>query len=84
MRLRFKLARGAVAIAASICLLSGYAASTKTFYANPAKVRDTQLCRTYLEAAPSGNPTIRLRHGSGSDPSWAHARDHEPYCRQRG
>lgn len=31
--------------------ISGCAASSKTFYANPAKVQDTQLCRTYLEAA---------------------------------
>lgn len=29
----------------------GCAASSKTFYANPAKVKDTQLCRTYMEAA---------------------------------
>jgi hypothetical protein len=32
-------------------LLSGCAASSKTFYANPGKVRDTQLCRTFLDAA---------------------------------
>lgn len=32
-------------------LLTGCSASSKSFYANPAKIRDTQLCRTYLEAA---------------------------------
>ena len=44
----------ATAFAAAV-LLSGCAASTKTFYANPGKVKDTQLCRTFLEAAEKGN-----------------------------
>lgn len=36
-------------------LVSGCAASPKTFYANPAAVKDTTLCRTFLEAAEKGD-----------------------------
>jgi len=41
----------AAVVVAIASMLSGCAASPKTFYANPAKVKDTQLCRTFLEAA---------------------------------
>lgn len=43
------------ALVAVTALLSGCAASSKTFYASPAKVKDTQLCRTFLEAAEKGD-----------------------------
>lgn len=36
-------------------LLSGCAVSPKTFYANPASVKDTTLCRTFLDAAQKGD-----------------------------
>ena len=42
-------------IALSAVMLAGCSASSKTFYATPAKVKDTQLCRTFLEAAQNGN-----------------------------
>lgn len=42
-------------VALSALLLAGCSASSKTFYATPAKVKDTQLCRTFLEAAQNGN-----------------------------
>ena len=35
--------------AATLGLLAGCAASSKTFYANASKIKDTQLCRTMLE-----------------------------------
>lgn len=36
-------------------LVAGCAASPKTFYANPTSVKDTTLCRTFLEAAEKGD-----------------------------
>ena len=35
-------------------LLSGCAASSKTFYASPKKVGDTKLCRTFMKASNKG------------------------------
>lgn len=35
-------------------LLAGCSASSKTFYATPARVKDTQLCRTFFDAAEQG------------------------------
>jgi hypothetical protein len=35
-------------------LLSGCAATSKTFYSNPQRVSDTQLCRTVMDAASKG------------------------------
>jgi hypothetical protein len=48
-----KLQVSVVAIAACV-LVSGCAASSKTFYADAAKVKDTQLCRTFFDAADKG------------------------------
>lgn len=48
------LFRIAVAFATPI-VLSACAASPKTFYANPSSVKDTTLCRTYIDAANAGN-----------------------------
>lgn len=36
-------------------IASGCAAAPKTFYANPSAVKDTTLCRTFLDAANAGN-----------------------------
>lgn len=36
-------------------LLSGCAASQKTFYADASKVKDTQLCRTFFESQQKGD-----------------------------
>lgn len=41
-------------IAATSLSLSGCAASSKKFYAEPRSIKDTQLCRTFLEAAQKG------------------------------
>lgn len=35
-------------------IVSGCATAPKTFYANPASVKDTTLCRTFLDAAEKG------------------------------
>lgn len=43
-----------VAVAACF-LVSGCAASSKTFYADASKVKDTQLCRTLFEANQKGD-----------------------------
>ena len=47
--------RGAAALLVSSVLLCSCSATPKTFYANPESVKDTTLCRTFLEAAESGN-----------------------------
>ena len=41
-------------IAVAPLFLQACAASPKTFYANPASVKDTTLCRTFLDAAEAG------------------------------
>jgi hypothetical protein len=43
-----------VLIAAASAALTGCAATSKKFYADPQSIKDTQLCRTYLDAAQKG------------------------------
>lgn len=43
------------AVISACALVSGCAASSKTFYADASKVKDTQLCRTFFEANQAGN-----------------------------
>jgi hypothetical protein len=45
-------------LVAVVVALTGCSASQKSFYASPAKIKDTQLCRTYLEAAEKGDMTF--------------------------
>lgn len=44
----------------SILALGGCSASQKMFYSEPTKVKDTQLCRTYLEAIDKGDAQFAL------------------------
>jgi hypothetical protein len=44
-----------LAVFSACIFMTGCAASSKTFYADASKVKDTQLCRTYFEANQSGN-----------------------------
>lgn len=50
-----QLLRAFGSVALTMALLAGCSASSKTFYSTPAKVKDTQLCRTFIEAARDGN-----------------------------
>lgn len=45
----------ALLVGAAASIMSGCSASSKMFYANPSKVGDTRLCRTFLEAHQKGN-----------------------------
>lgn len=44
-----------LAVISACALVSSCAASSKTFYADASKVKDTQLCRTFFEANQAGN-----------------------------
>lgn len=49
--MKFQISAAALAACA---LLSGCAASSKTFYADASKVKDTQLCRTFFDEQNKG------------------------------
>ena len=44
-----------IAVTGVAMVLGGCSASQKTFYADAAKVKDTQLCRTFFEAQKNNN-----------------------------
>lgn len=47
-----------VAAVSVASVLAGCAASSKTFYADGGKIKDTQLCRTYFEASKGYDKTF--------------------------
>lgn len=50
-------------LAAVPFVMSGCAVAPKTFYADPSAVKDTTLCRTFLDAAQAGNEQFALDTG---------------------